>query len=225
MAISDSIANRVFFMFQSPSRGGRLCGVDSRLSMFPPLRFSPLHEGDASVAVVEVQPTRSIPVFQSPSRGGRLCGPAVPLCRLCHHTVSVPFTRGTPLWQFTSTRRLRRLLVSVPFTRGTPLWLAASFEEHGQIQRFSPLHEGDASVAVPKLPETTAVIEFQSPSRGGRLCGTPGSCTGHAACNSFSPLHEGDASVALITASLMLSGIRVSVPFTRGTPLWRGGPT
>ena len=38
---------------------------------------------------------------------------------------------------------------------------------------------------------------------------------------SFSPLHEGDASVAYARLPRPQAAILVSVPFTRGTPLWR----
>ena len=62
--------------------------------------------------------------------------------------------------------------VSVPFTRGTPLWRPGPPGPGAPSHRFSPLHEGDASVAWHDQPGTFYY-------------------------NRFSPLHEGDASVAL----------------------------
>ena len=38
--------------------------------------------------------------------------------------------------------------VSVPFTRGTPLWLIHEEPFRDCVLRFSPLHEGDTSVAL-----------------------------------------------------------------------------
>ena len=67
---------------------------------WPGQRFSPLHEGDTSVACRGIA------------------------AALWAYSVSVPFTRGTPLW------RLARLAGPVP------------------IDGFSPLHEGDTSVAL-----------------------------------------------------------------------------
>ena len=63
------------------------------------------------------------------------------------------------------------------------------------LSGFSPLHEGDASVA----PQPASHLPIEAPS--------------------FSPLHEGDASVAGRINGAQ-SRIHVSVPFTRGTPLW-----
>ena len=85
--------------FQSPSRGGRLCGSGVQGDDQRHAGFSPLHEGDASVAVCDLFGRVIGPLFQSPSRGGRLCG----------------------LTMLTS-------------------WLRSQIG-------FSPLHEGDASVA------------------------------------------------------------------------------
>ena len=87
------------------------------------VRFSPLHEGDTSVA----HPFQAIPqpvlVFQSPSRGGHLRG-------------------------FADTTNLDTVYsVSVPFTRGTPPWRSAPRRSPPARRRFSPLHEGDTSVA------------------------------------------------------------------------------
>ncbi len=65
--------------------------------------------------------------------------------------------------------------------------------------RFSPLHEGDTSVAAQTLR-----------------------CEG-VYMNRFSPLHEGDTSVALLLRVLGGGGPGVSVPFTRGTPPWLSG--
>ena len=62
-------------LFQSPSRGGHLRGFGA-----PHLRerlyfgFSPLHEGDTSVAVRGSERMPAPIRFQSPSRGGHLRG-------------------------------------------------------------------------------------------------------------------------------------------------------
>ena len=61
---------------------------------------------------------------QSPSRGGRLCGGQKLAAGDEDDPVSVPFTRGTPLWPFTPSRKMDSAFAG-----------------------FSPLHEGDASVA------------------------------------------------------------------------------
>ena len=300
--------------FQSPSRGGHLCGYPWRRAavspcpvsvpftrgtpLWPTVRavracsfaqcFSPLHEGDTSVAMRNQGPPWRKFWFQSPSRGGHLCGAAwhyprgrrtpvsVPFTRgtplwrcnvrgamLARSHVSVPFTRGTPLWPllhvgsaentllfqspsrgghlcgalpsssseigpiaFQSPSRgghlcgdrvirdaLCESLVSVPFTRGTPLWPSFGAGGDATARGFSPLHEGDTSVASCRGCADDPRPGFQSPSRGGHLCGR----VFHGLRRlSFSPLHEGDTSVA----SQSLDRLRVSVPFTRGTPLW-----
>src|ERR1019366_2085341 len=230
--------------FQSPSRGGHLRGSRRQADFtFCHSSFSPLHEGDTSVAIALSAPQGANLQFQSPSRGGHLRGhqgqqSKTPLLRL----VSVPFTRGTPPWRLRRWWRTRRRPVSVPFTRGTPPW-----------RRFDP--------------SPRVIIRFQSPSRGGHLRGTVcwcqrsrqarvsvpftrgtppwlggrrhrhvgihvsvpftrGTPPWHGDCGRelernfrFSPLHEGDTSVALVSHR---SGRNdVSVPFTRGTPPWR----
>ena len=68
--------------------------------------------------------------------------------------------------------------------------------EEIQRMRFSPLREGDTSVA---------------------LVGLGGICP----ILSFSPLREGDTSVAWMLSGLPMTRIGVSVPFARGTPPWR----
>src|ERR1039457_5331050 len=112
-------------MFQSPSRGGHLRGPAPRApAALLEARFSPLHEGDTSVAHLTF----------------RLCE--------CASKVSVPFTRGTPPWRRRRRADTGRLLhVSVPFTRGTPPWPAGRASSRSRFAGFSPLHEGDTSVA------------------------------------------------------------------------------
>ena len=85
------------YTFQSPSRGGHLCGLNGP-SDGPQIGF------------------------QSPSRGGHLCGLRLVPRDRSGITVSVPFTRGTPLWLYRADAWTARHSVSVPFTRGTPLW-------------------------------------------------------------------------------------------------------
>ena len=65
----------------------------------------------------------------------------------------------------------RSVPVSVPFTRGTPPWHWQTDCHSKLIFRFSPLHEGDTSVAASYLPMIAQI-------------------------SGFSPLHEGDTSVA-----------------------------
>ena len=64
-----------------------------------------------------------------------------------------------------------------------------------QGKRFSPLHEGDTSVAIAAGAGSDLKLKFQSPSRGGHLCGD-------------------------FAAHGVQRALLVSVPFTRGTPLW-----
>ena len=87
--------------------------------------FSPLREGDTSVAVQVLAIEYPAFSFQSPSRGGHLRGTSHParLAPLTSH-VSVPFARGTPPW-----------LRAVDADTALPLF------------GFSPLREGDTSVA------------------------------------------------------------------------------
>ena len=109
--------------------------------------FSPLHEGDASVASAGPGCHHHGRQFQSPSRGGRLCGDA-----------AVPASVTVPGFQSPS--------------RGGRLC-------------------GTGSLAV-----QVQSLGFQSPSRGGRLCGSPRLGLRGTRNSGFSPLHEGDASVA-----------------------------
>ena len=64
---------KVTFTFQSPSRGGHLCGFPPAAAMLVD-GFSPLHEGDTSVAAIPFGTAPCRNPFQSPSRGGHLCG-------------------------------------------------------------------------------------------------------------------------------------------------------
>ena len=61
--------------------------------------------------------------------------------------------------------------VSVPFARGTPPWLGGFLRERGEYNGFSPLREGDTSVATAISPRDEPEHGFQSPSRGGHLRG------------------------------------------------------
>ena len=204
------------------TRGTPPWPIPSRPSLSRSWCFSPLHEGDTSVAS-RTQPTSTrCTRFQSPSRGGHLRGAQ----HLGDHrplvVVSVPFTRGTPPWRLPiSSRHGDAHGVSVPFTRGTPPWprlrsyqdagLIAfqspsrgghlrGIHQHGAlpdtIQRFSPLHEGDTSVAVRADAAGEGGSEFQSPSRGGHLRGEGTGRVAVPEITGFSPLHEGDTSVA-----------------------------
>ena len=134
--------------FQSPSRGGHLRGiVKMRAKRGLKSGFSPLREGDTSVAGEEVTEPRQFFTFQSPSRGGHLRGPQRRKVQMNVNRFQSP-SRGGHLrgnfrdstWKRFSVRfsPLRegdtsvafpqalqpapRLLVSVPFARGTPPW-------------------------------------------------------------------------------------------------------
>src|ERR1019366_3048802 len=206
--------------FQSPSRGGHLRGSRRQADFtFCHSSFSPLHEGDTSVAIALSAPQGANLQFQSPSRGGHLRGhqgqqSKTPLLRL----VSVPFTRGTPPWRLRRWWRTRRRPVSVPFTRGTPPWRRFDPSPRVIIRFQSPSRGGHlrgtgtvaaswsgTSVSVPFTRGTppwhwylTAAggTMFQSPSRGGHLRGGSAGVARDKAHLSFSPLHEGDTSVA-----------------------------
>ena len=199
MAPPDYYPPRKAPMFQSPSRGGRLCGCNAVGKLWVDSTcFSPLHEGDASVAA------------------------RARLTALRMIVVSVPFTRGTPLWRWTSRCQTCGYWVSVPFTRGTPLWPSRRMGRRTRLPSFSPLHEGDASVAlaieISTLPSSNVSVPF---TRGTPLWREASAGMGDQQRQRFSPLHEGDASVALDDIRRLGDGAYVSVPFTRGTPLWR----
>ena len=110
--------------------------------------------------------------------------------------VSVPFARGTPPWHLPALPLVACEGVSVPFARGTPPWrspLPPSRSAQSQFQSpsrgghlrghcsiwwltfvalcFSPLREGDTSVAYTRIRRTYLDWRFQSPSRGGHLRG------------------------------------------------------
>ena len=209
--------------FQSPSRGGHLRGLLPRASADSGSPcFSPLHEGDTSVAVE----------FQILYDGGQL--------------VSVPFTRGTPPWPehpagggrrssaFQSPSRGGHLRGNLRIHRRLPGYWFQSPSRGGHLRGlrlhpdfgfayfgFSPLHEGDTSVAAwaPRATQPNVQVSvpftrgtppwrtgrhaaalpgiwFQSPSRGGHLRGAGKLLTKAVYRVGFSPLHEGDTSVA-----------------------------
>ena len=87
--------------FQSPSRGGRLCGITTSPSRR--LIFSVFQSPSRGGRLCGSGRVRRAPakqsLFQSPSRGGRLCGIDEDFDGLVTMIVSVPFTRGTPLWR------------------------------------------------------------------------------------------------------------------------------
>ena len=91
--------------------------------------------------------------------------------------------------------------VSVPFTRGTPLWPRPTAEAVGYSLFQSPSRGGHLCGPAPgdgSAPRAT----FQSPSRGGHLCGAGAGIAGDCLVRCFSPLHEGDTSVAQLSAYL-----------------------
>ena len=159
--------------------------------------------------------------------------------------VSVPFTRGTPLWPNRAFRMIWFMSVSVPFTRGTPLWLPSSAEQRISVHPVSvPFTRGTPLWRRKLWRPSPRKTSFQSPSRGGHLCGTGSmSCTAVTA-RFQSPSRGGHlcgprTDPSAIAPTVFQSPSRgghlcgrfelyarpwrcaaVSVPFTRGTPLW-----
>ena len=134
--------------------------------------FSPLHEGDTSVALVSADQEPTITGFQSPSRGGHL--------------------RGAMSRAMVANRKP----CFSPLHEGDTSVAIAAVGDVMKLASFSPLHEGDTSVARKPGDNPEPIPQFQSPSRGGHLRG--------AAEKPIRIMHQS-----------------VSVPFTRGTPPWR----
>ena len=191
----------------------------------PFTRFSPLHEGDTSVAPLPGRPQRGRPGF-SPLHEGDTSVASVACCSAmsCNSSFS-PLHEGDTSVAVAQPRQIPRDVrfqspsrgghlrgevydfmdsegfhVSVPFTRGTPPW-------RGQ-EGFAPVER----------------VVFQSPSRGGHLRGLLPRASADSGSPCFSPLHEGDTSVAVEFQILYDGGQLVSVPFTRGTPPWPEHP-
>ena len=134
--------------FQSPSRGGHLRGTKPLDCQGVKLDgFSPLHEGDTSVALTYGQHEAVLRGFSPLHEGDTSVAHIGGMGQSPEYLVSVPFTRGTPPWRACARRPHQRSNVSVPFTRGTPPWRTHSRCSTWSIRRFSPLHEGDTSVA------------------------------------------------------------------------------
>ena len=158
--------------FQSPSRGGHLRGLAHAASGASWERgFSPLHEGDTSVAVPRMIRSARFSRFQSPSRGGHLRGPPTGSVPYHSHLFQSPsrggHLRGAAIkvsgvsnYEFQSPSRGGHL-------RGPGTPASAPYRR----RCFSPLHEGDTSVAMRKANTTCFRSLFQSPSRGGHLRG------------------------------------------------------
>ena len=207
--------------------------------------FSPLHEGDTSVATAEGMADQRESMFQSPSRGGHLRGQPAVHVRYPVEMFQSP-SRGGHLRGAAAIRRERGPIDGFsPLHEGDTSVARQLLDPlHANIG-FSPLHEGDTSVAGRADWMACRYVPFQSPSRGGHLRGRGGGAVLPALCGSFSPLHEGDTSVALKAGGTSPLGIicfsplhegdtsvayqcarravsfeKVSVPFTRGTPPW-----
>ena len=127
--------------------------------------------------------------------------------------------RGTPSLRIAGLRTPKRHSVSVPFTRGTPSLVGPERCARIQRLRFSPLHEGDAFVAPAAARTLHRCLHCFSPlHEGDAFVAGPAIRMTMFNCFSFSPLHEGDTSVGAIRAAPRLRSLSVSVPFTRGTP-------
>ena len=183
--------------FQSPSRGGHLRGVVlERAITNRHICFSPLHEGDTSVAMASLASATTRHSVSVPFTRGTPPWHRLPAARRCHSTCFSPLHEGdtsvashnwlAARW-YSSFSPLHEgdtsvaggcagawrccCSVSVPFTRGTPPWQALPAEATQRTLRFSPLHEGDTSVASRKQAYVLLHDRFQSPSRGGHLRG------------------------------------------------------
>jgi len=110
--------------------------------------------------------------FQSPSRGGHLRGPVG------------------------RAQNRDRIGFQSPSRGGHLRGFARAGRRAAALSSFSPLHEGDTSVAEFSALCSAAITEFQSPSRGGHLRGSAVRTAAPVGPPSFSPLHEGDTSVA-----------------------------
>ena len=85
---------------------------------------------------------------------------------------------------------------------------------------FSPLHEGDTSVADISGTGPGAVSNVSVPFTRGTPPWQVVGGSEHRLFTGFSPLHEGDTSVAAMVIGGITLALTVSVPFTRGTPPW-----
>jgi len=196
VALNKKVETPTAGRFQSPSRGGHLRGCDWSPGSTAAIRFqSPSRGGHLRGLTGSGIGTMIMP-FQSPSRGGHLRGGRGTAGRGTHGQVSVPFARGTPPWPHRDRGSVESLIVSVPFARGTPPW-HDTFEIVPPNQTgFSPLREGDTSVARDRAAVPRVDPPFQSPSRGGHLRGAGLAGVAGWTPESFSPLREGDTSVA-----------------------------
>src|ERR1019366_5657041 len=162
-------------LFQSPSRGGHLRGGDSTRPHGSSSGFIPLHEGDSSVALCVGVNGPAKHEFQSPSRGGHLRGLAAAVIAMWAYMFQSPSRGGHLRGTGTVAASWSGTSVSVPFTRGTPPWhwyltaaggtMFQSPSRGGHLRggsagvardkahlSFSPLHEGDTSVAARPRP-------------------------------------------------------------------------
>ena len=182
--------------FQSPSRGGHLRGFGfGEVVMSMITCFSPLHEGDTSVAWNRRTDPRSPNSFQSPSRGGHLRGPKTAQRQLWGVSFQSP-SRGGHLRGANCTTGTQRLTWFQSPSRGGHLRGGDGLgHSHAQHLFQSPSRGGHLRGWLEE-GEQRELPEFQSPSRGGHLRG-PGAFSGHTRDSiGFSPLHEGDTSVA-----------------------------
>ena len=138
--------------------------------------------------------------------------------------VSVPFTRGTPPWPPVSdVFEAAIILCFSPLHEGdTSVARGTGSRSRRVHERFSPLHEGDTSVAPEARRRSFVTVPGFSPLHEGDTSVALHSLRAlQWRPESFSPLHEGDTSVAIAQTEVNDAYISVSVPFTRGTPPWR----
>jgi len=204
----------------SPLREGDTSVAVPRLPTIPRCScFSPLREGDTSVATGRVLHATSWNGFSPLREGDTSVAQGSVLLQAHVLFVSVPFARGTPPWRSGSPKSGCCKMVSVPFARGTPPW-HASFAPLPCVSSVSvPFARGTPPWHGKKVRDGFTRYLFQSPSRGGHLRGF-GALSFGSFVGCFSPLREGDTSVARNNRTTTRHGILVSVPFARGTPPW-----
>ena len=173
MAVALGIQWKLFPTFQSPSRGGHLRGpVPGRSRHRIAVGFSPLHEGDTSVAVASTT------------------------CRPENATVSVPFTRGTPPWPGAMMGVRYDIVSFSPLHEGDTSVAQLLAHLRKLIARFSPLHEGDTSVAFDSAGPVLEWLRFSPLHEGDTSVAYQITKETFSLTGRFSPLHEGDTSVA-----------------------------
>jgi len=184
--------------------------------------FSPLREGDTSVAITPRASTYTIDVFQSPSRGGHLRGRNGTLYKGMSGMFQSP-SRGGHLRGVGRTRPSTAWRTCFSPLREGDTSVACSC--HHVLRRrycFSPLREGDTSVA-PRQQVLTGFLEVSVPFARGTPPWRAPCVPEPTGIECFSPLREGDTSVASLFDLCAQEFVKFQSP-SRGGHL-RGGDT